>query len=116
MTIRFQADADLNQIILLALLRRDSSIDFQSATAAGLSGVKDFDVLAKAAGQGRILVTHDHRTMPRHFSDFIRQQSSPGLLIVPQSLSVTAVVEDLLLIHTATEADEWVNRIRYLPL
>jgi hypothetical protein len=31
MSIRFQADADLNQAIVAGVLRRDSNIDFQTA-------------------------------------------------------------------------------------
>jgi len=49
MKIRFQADADFNQIILLATMRRESSIDFQTAEAAGLSRLQDRDVLGLAA-------------------------------------------------------------------
>ncbi len=71
MKIRFQADADLNEIILTALLRREPSIDFQTATTAGLSGRSDTDVLALAADRGRLLVTHDRRTMPNHFAAFV---------------------------------------------
>ena len=40
MKVRFQADADLNEIIVTALLRREPSIDFQTATAAGLEWPK----------------------------------------------------------------------------
>jgi hypothetical protein len=43
-------------------------------------------------------------------------ETSPGLLVIPQHLPVAAAVEDLLLIWFATEADEWVNRICFLPL
>jgi hypothetical protein len=32
MKVRFQADADLNQIILLATIRQEPAIDFQTAT------------------------------------------------------------------------------------
>lgn len=39
MKIRFQADADLNQIIVKATLRREPGIDFQTAHAAGLEGL-----------------------------------------------------------------------------
>ena len=38
------------------------------------------------------------------------------LLIVPQHLSYLTVVEELLLIWTASEAEEWINRIAYFPL
>lgn len=39
MKVRFQADADLNQIILLATVRQEPSIDFQTALAAGLANL-----------------------------------------------------------------------------
>ena len=74
MAIRFQADADLNQIIVSALLRRVPAIDFRTATAAGLAGLEDPKVLAGAARDGRILVTHDQTTMPRHFGEFVETQ------------------------------------------
>lgn len=63
MKIRFQADADFNQILLLATVRRESAIDFQTATAAALAGLVDEQVLTRAADDGRLLVTHDRRTM-----------------------------------------------------
>ncbi len=116
MKVRFQADADLNEIIVTALLRREPSIDFQTATAAGLSGRSDTDVLALAADWGRLLVTHDRRTMPNHFAAFIATRSSPGVLIVSKKLPIRRVVEDLLLVWVATEAEEWTNIIDSLPL
>jgi Domain of unknown function (DUF5615) len=116
MKIRFQADADLNQIILLATVRRESSIDFQTAEAAGLAHLQDRDVLVMAAREGRMLVTHDQKTMPRHFAEFIATETSAGLLVVPQHRTVAAVTEDLLLIWFTTEAEEWINRISFLPL
>jgi hypothetical protein len=116
MAIRFQADADLNQIIVSAVLRRVPAIDFRTATAAGLGALSDQEVLARAARDDRILVTHDQTTMPRHFGEFVRAQRSPGLLVVPQHLAVRQVADDLILIWTATDADEWVNRIVFLPI
>jgi hypothetical protein len=116
MKIRFQADADLNQIILLAATRRQPAIDFQTAISAELVGVVDPEVLARAAKDGRILVTHDRKTMPRHFATFIMDETSPGIIVIPQSLPVAAAAEDLILIWSTTEADEWINRIGFLPL
>jgi predicted nuclease of predicted toxin-antitoxin system len=57
--VRYQADADLNQTIVTGVLRREATIDFQTAFAAGLEGVKDPEVLAIATQQKRILVSHD---------------------------------------------------------
>lgn len=81
-----------------------------------MRGLADPDVLRLAAEQGRILVSHDQRTMPRHYAQFIVFGPSPGLLIVPQSMSVAAAAADLILIATVTTPSEWVNRIAYLPI
>ena len=116
MPIRFQTDADLNQVIVSAVVRRVPAIDFRTATSAGLAGLKDQEVLAVAARDGRILVTHDQATMPRHFVEFTRSQQSPGVIIVPQYLPLREVADDLILIWTATDAEEWTDRIAFLPI
>jgi hypothetical protein len=116
MRVSFQADADLNHIILQATLRHEPRIDFHSAHSAGLTGLSDPEVLAVAASAGRVLVTHDRKTMPQHFYDFIERTASSGVIIGPQKLPIGAAVEDLLLIWTASEAEEWINRIHVLPL
>lgn len=116
MKVRFQADADLNEILVKAVLRREPGIDFQTAVAAKLHGMPDKDVLALVAQSGRLLVTHDRRTMPRHFAEFVQTRSSAGVLIVPQKLPVAQVADELTLIWLVTEAEEWINRVFSLPL
>jgi hypothetical protein len=91
MKVRFQADADLNRTIVKATLRREPSIDFQTAEAANLAGLPDRAVLVLAAREGRVLVTHDRKIMPQHFADFITTATSSGVLIVPQKLPVTVI-------------------------
>jgi predicted nuclease of predicted toxin-antitoxin system len=114
--VRYQADAGLNQTIVTGVLRRESKIDFQTATAAGLKGVKDSEVLAIAAQQGRILVSHDRKTMPSEFAVFITSNQSSGVIIVSRKLPTEVVIEQLLLIWAASNAEEWINRIAKLPL
>ena len=116
MAVRYQADADLNQVIVTGVLRREPTIDFQTAFAAGLEGVKDPEVLAIAAQQGRILVSHDRKTMPSEFAAFITRNQSSGLIIVSRKLSIEVVIEELLLIWSASSVEEWVNRMAKLPL
>ncbi len=116
MKIRFQADADLREVIIQAILRLEPTIDFRSAHKANLAGLNDDKVLTIAADDERVLVTHDRKTMPYHFAQFIDGRTSPGVIVVPQDMSVTAAVEELLLIWAASEAKEWTNRICYLPL
>ena len=116
MTLRFQADVNLNQLILRAICRREPALDFHTAEAAGLGGLRDPEVLAHAADEGRILVTHDLQTMPRHFAEFITARQSAGLLLIPQSLPIAAAVDDLLLIWSTMKAEEWINLMWYLSL
>ncbi len=116
MPIRFQADADFNQIIVSAIVRRHQEVDLRTATAASLAGLNDPEVLALAARDGRVLVTHDHKTMPRYFGDFISTSSSPGLIVVPQILPIRDAVDALILIWAVTTPEEWVNRVAYLPI
>lgn len=116
MKIRFQADADLNEDIVNGVIRRVPEVDFQTAKDAGLEGLPDERVLTLAAGEGRILVSQDWKTMPYHFAEFITAHSSPGVLIIPQQLGVHEAIEELIMIWAASEAEEHANSIRRLPL
>jgi len=115
--VRFLADADLNKAIVTGIVRREPSLDFLTAHAAGLRGMSDSDVLTLAAGQQRVLVSHDFGTMPSHFRTFTEAgKHSAGVFLVSQSLDVGATIDELLLIWPASEAAEWENRIVWLPL
>jgi len=52
-TVRYQADADLKRVILLAVARQEPAVDFRSAAEAGLVALPDKEVLAAAAEAGR---------------------------------------------------------------
>jgi hypothetical protein len=114
--ISYQADADLNQAIVTGVRRQERWIDFQTANAAGLKGVKDSEVLAIAAQQERILVSHDLKTMPSEFAKFIRSNYSTGLIIFPQKLPVEVAIKELLRIWAMDSPEEWVDRIGIRPI
>lgn len=116
MKIRYQADADLNQNIVTGVLRREPAIDFQTATAAKLEGVKDIEVLAIAAKEKRILISHDRKTMPSEFAQFIIDNQSSGVIIVSRKVSIETIIEELILIWAVSSAEEWINRIAKIPL
>jgi hypothetical protein len=79
--------------------------------------MSDPDVLTLAAAQGRILVTHEFRTMPRHFAEFLATgATSPGVFLVKQQTPLAPVIDDLLLIWTASMPEDWKNRIVAIPL
>jgi predicted nuclease of predicted toxin-antitoxin system len=113
--IRFQADADLRQAIVAGVIRRQSNVNFQSADEAGLEGIKDPEVLAIAARDSRMLVTHDRKTMPAEFGRFIMSQNSYGVLILSQSLPIGEAIDALILVWEASTAEEWIDRIVTFP-
>jgi hypothetical protein len=115
--VRFLADADLNKAIINGVLRREPSIDFLSAYTGGLRKLKDLDVLALAAAQQRVLVSHDVGTMPAHFRAFRDAgKRSAGVFLIAQSLDIGTAIQELLLVWLPSEASEWENRLQWLPL
>jgi hypothetical protein len=102
--------------IIAGLLRREPSVDFLTARAADIVGLSDQEVLAAAARERRLLISHDRETMPAHFSRFIPETISAGLLIVSQSMAMREALDEILLVWAASEADEWRNRIGFLPI
>lgn len=115
MKLRFQADADLNEDIVKGVLRREPGIDFRTATVAGLRGLSDLEVLALAAKEGRILMSHDRKTMPQAFGKFIQSQTSPGLFLLSQKVDLLGAIESVVLAWIASDHEEWVNRIIVIP-
>lgn len=110
------ADENFNAKIIVGLLRWEPSVDFQTAKQAGILGLADREVFAVAARERRLLVSHDRETMPGHFSRFIAESASAGVLIVSQNLPIREAIEEILLVWSASEADEWRNRIGFLPI
>jgi hypothetical protein len=72
-------------------------------------------VLTRASEAGRILVTHDRRTMPAHFADFIQQKESPGVIIISQRVSVVRAINEPTLVREASQGEEWVNLMSSCP-
>jgi Domain of unknown function (DUF5615) len=114
--VRFLADANLDQDIVAGILRREPEVDFELPQRIIPERMPDPEVLALAASLGRILVTHDVRTMPQHFAAFVAGSDSPGLIVVPRSMPIGQAIEELLLIWHISEAEEWINYFRRLPL
>lgn len=116
MSIRFQADNDLKFGIVKAIRRREPTIDFMSAQEAGLDGIGDPELLDRAASEGRVLVSHDRRTMIADFRKHLAaDKSCPGLLIVSQGALIGDVVEALVHVWALCDPAELRNQVHYLP-
>ena len=104
---RFLADEDLKHAIRDGIVRIEPSVDFLSAESAGLKGLPDPQVLALAAREGRILISHDFESMPRHFREFASRQETPGVFLIPQRRPIAVAIEWIMEIWAASDAEEW---------
>jgi len=114
--IRFLADANFNQRIVSGLILREPAIDFALPQGVIPDGMSDLQVLELGAALGRVLVTHDVRTMPAWFQQFVEGRPCPGLILVPEKMPIRDAIEDLYTIWHVSESEEWANQMRRLPL
>lgn len=112
---RLLADADLNGAIVSGVMRRSGDIDFKRAEHVPLEGLPDLAVLAAAAKDRRVLVSHDVSTMPGHFFEYVRRHVSPGLILLPQSLGIGTAIENILLLSDAFDPRDIENRVCLMP-
>jgi hypothetical protein len=54
--------------------------------------------------------------MPKYFAQFISENKSYGVLIVPKKLMISEVAENIILIWEIFTNEDWINRIAFLPL
>lgn len=102
-----------------ALRRAEPAVDIRAMGEPGTPSfeTEDPDLLAWLEREGWILVTRNRRTMPTHFAAHLSGGGHvPGILMAGEDFSVVQLVEDLLLIWSATEAEEWQDCLIYLPL
>jgi uncharacterized protein DUF5615 len=115
--LRLLIDQDLDHDILRGLIRRIPNLDAVTAFEIRMSRSTDLELLVWAAKDRRVLLTHDRTTMPVHAAKLISENNDiAGLVVIPRRLPIHQVLDDLELIVTSTEIEEWKNVIRYLPI
>jgi predicted nuclease of predicted toxin-antitoxin system len=113
--IRFQADAHVDPDIGRGLIRREPLIDWQPAQGLIADRTGDLEVLKLALAMGRTLVSRDVRTMPGYFAAFIRDQASPGVILIPPGTATGNAIERLLIAWLSWTAEDLDGQIRWLP-
>lgn len=115
--LRLLVDQNLDHDILRGLIRRIPQLEAVTALEIGMARATDPDLLTWALHEQRIIITHDQKTMPSHAAKLLNDGGKiSGLLVVPRSLPIHRVIEELELIITCSVNEEWENAIRYLPL
>ncbi|HRQ38234.1 MAG TPA: DUF5615 family PIN-like protein [Chloroflexota bacterium] len=115
--MKFAADENFDNRILRGLQRHLPDLDVVRIQDTAIAGADDSIVLEWAAREGRILLTHDEKTVPQYAYERIgAEEMVAGVIVVSDTLSIRSVIEDLLIIATCSSAPEWVNQIQRLPL
>ena len=114
---RFLANHNLNDQILHGLRRREPAIEFVTAREIGLDRAADAELLAYASNEKLILLSHDVTTMSAAATRTITSgQYMAGLFLIHQRHGLSAIIDELILIWAASEAEEWANQVWFLPL
>jgi hypothetical protein len=83
----------------------------------GLMETPDPDILAWAADDGRVVLTHDVSTVTNHAYQRVEQGlRMPGVFEVPSRAPVGVMIDEILILAECSLADEWEGQVRYLPL
>jgi hypothetical protein len=83
----------------------------------GLAGVDDPDILAWAAQENRILLTHDVETITKFaYERMVTGFPMAGVFEIRQTVPIGAAIEEILLIAEYSEQSEWAGQVHYLPL
>ncbi|MFL6194173.1 MAG: DUF5615 family PIN-like protein [Thermoanaerobaculia bacterium] len=115
--IRLAADENFNGRIVRGLRRRIPGLDIVRIQDAGLCGADDSTVLAWAAAEGRILLTHDVATTSQPaYKRVLAGLPMPGVVKIARMLPVAQAIGDLVILVECSDDHEWKDKVLYLPL
>jgi predicted nuclease of predicted toxin-antitoxin system len=113
--LRLAADEDFDGDIVRGLRRRLPALDLLRVQEVGLSGAADPDVLQWAAGQGRVLLTHDFDTLIGEARVRVRTGlPMPGVVAVRQGIATGRAIDELELFAAASEDGEWESQVLFV--
>lgn len=115
--IRLLADENFNNEITRGLKRRVPEANITRVQDTELAEQADSAILEWAAKHEFIVLTHDVNTMRGYFYERVEANLSvPGLFLVQATKPVGEIIDSLELILLASDADEWIGQIHFLPL
>ena len=111
------SDENFNGDIVRGLLLRQPNFDLLRVQDVGLREVDDPAILAWAARNERILLTHDRATMPNFAYDrLVRGEPMAGMFVINDRMPIRQAIDELSLLVDCSEQAEWDGVVLYLPL
>lgn len=114
---RLAADENFNGRILRAFLRRCPGLDVVRMQDTELAGLPDPDVLEWAAGERRIVLSHDVKTLPKYAYERVTTGlPMPGLFVVHDWAPAGIVLDDLAILVQCSDPAEHEGRVIFIPM
>ena len=113
---RFLADENLNRQIVLRVLRVEPSVQFETVQGLKLDGLDDASLLEFAARENWILISHDVNTLRPLAEQRVEDgRGINGVLLASVQRPAREVAETLVEIWSLTAAEEWRDRVVFVP-
>jgi len=115
--MRLLTDEDFNNDILRAVLRHLPELDVVRVQDVGLRSIDDSLILAWAAREGRVVLTHDASTMIDAAYQRTREVlPMPGVIAVRRLAPLAASINDIMFVAQAGTPLDFQDQVRYIPL
>ena len=117
--IRYLFDEHIAHPLRAGLHRREPAIDVLCVGDEGApaKGTPDPELLLAVEGVGRVLVTSNRRTMPKHFvAHLARGHHTWGIFAIAPRATWLQIIDELILLWATTTADEWRDQFQYIPM
>jgi predicted nuclease of predicted toxin-antitoxin system len=115
--LKFLSDENFNGDIVRGLFLRQPNLDLLRVQDVGLRELDDPVILDWAANNERILLTHDRATMPDFAYDrLLKAQSMSGVFLINDRMPTRQAIDELMLLNTFSQQEEWKGIVLYLPL
>ena len=116
---RFLIDENMTPEYRTQLLRHEPSLTVLAVGDEGAppKSTLDSEILVWCEQNQFSLITNNRESMPQHLSDHLAEGNHvPGIFTIKRRVPMRLIIEELLLIVGASDADEYSDRIIYIPL
>jgi hypothetical protein len=77
----------------------------------------DPDILLWCEAHDFSLVTNNRASMPVHLRDhLVAGRHVPGVFVLNPNMTMGETIDELILIWAASDSDEYIDQLRYLPV
>ena len=117
-TVKYLLDENVPEALADAIIRQEPAIELISVgqNPGPAKGTKDPELLMAAEAGKLTLITLDKRTVPIHVADHLAGgHHTWGVFILRRGFAIPRYVDLLMRIWSSTQAEEWQDRIEWLP-